>query len=73
MSEEDYFHDRAEAQLKLAESAEHPRVARAHYLLAGYYLDRCYGGAEQGKPDNPAFFARDGNAVMELRLKDKDR
>lgn len=38
-----YFYDRAEAELELAQSAEHPAAVRAHYLLAGHYLDRFYG------------------------------
>ncbi len=38
----DYYRSRAEAELALAQSAEHPDAARAHYLLAGFYLDRVY-------------------------------
>jgi hypothetical protein len=38
-----YFLKRAEAELELASSSEHPEVVRAHYLLAGLYLDRVYG------------------------------
>lgn len=41
-----YFYDRAEAELKLAQDAEHPAAVRAHYLLAGHYLDRFYGAPE---------------------------
>jgi hypothetical protein len=41
-----YFYDRAEAELELAQSAEHPAAVRAHYLLAGHYLDRFYGEPE---------------------------
>ena len=35
----DYFQKRAEAELALAQSAEHANAVRAHYTLAGYYLD----------------------------------
>ena len=42
-----YFYDRAEAVLKLAQTAAHPAAVRAHYLLAGHYLDRFYGDPEQ--------------------------
>ena len=50
----DYFYERAETELKLAQSAEHPAVVKAHYLLAGYYLDRVYGpDAADGTPAVP--------------------
>ena len=41
MSEEErsYFRERAEAEIRAAQAAGHPDAARAHYLLAGYYLD----------------------------------
>ena len=39
---EDYFYVRAEAELELAQRAEHPAAVKAHYELAGYYLDRSY-------------------------------
>ena len=47
MSEEDrsYFRERAEAEIGPAEAAGHPQAARAHYLLAGYYLDLSYNPA----------------------------
>ena len=35
----DYFRQRAEAELALARDSGHAGAARAHYLLAGYYLD----------------------------------
>jgi hypothetical protein len=45
--EKDYLEYRAEAELSLAQAAAHPAAVRAHYLLAGFYLDRLYGeGAE---------------------------
>lgn len=42
--EKDYYLDRAEAELDLANAAAHEKAARAHYYLAGFYLDRAYGG-----------------------------
>jgi hypothetical protein len=45
---DDYFYDRAEAELKRAQQAEHPAAVRAHYLLAGHYLDRFYGPPAEG-------------------------
>ena len=49
MSEEDrsYLCERAEAELEAAQKAGHPGAVRAHYLMAGYYLDRVYGGGEK--------------------------
>jgi len=38
-----YYELRAEAELELAQRAEHPAVVRAHYILAGNYLDIVYG------------------------------
>ncbi|MFZ3482507.1 hypothetical protein [Sphingomonas sp. 3-13AW] len=49
----DYFYDRAEAELKLAQTAEHPAVVKAHYVLAGYYLDKVYGPGDQHTPAVP--------------------
>ena len=45
MSDQDcvYFKARAEAELDLAQRAEHPKAVEAHYLLAQSYLDRIYG------------------------------
>lgn len=38
-----YFLRRAEAELESAQAATHPAAVRAHYLLAGMYLDLVYG------------------------------
>ena len=38
----EYFEKRAEAELSLAQAAAHPAAVRAHYLMAGFYLDRLY-------------------------------
>jgi hypothetical protein len=44
-AEKHYFLERAEAELDLANQATHERAARAHYYLAGFYLDRAHSGA----------------------------
>jgi hypothetical protein len=38
----DYFLVRAEQEIERAQSADHPGVVRAHYLMAGMYLDLVY-------------------------------
>ncbi len=45
--ERTYFRNRAEAEIRAAQSAAHPDAARAHYLLAGYYLDLAYNPAAE--------------------------
>ena len=45
LNDEDYFYIRAEKELAMAQAARSPGAVRAHYLLAGHYLDRAYGGA----------------------------
>ena len=40
----DYFLERAEAALDLANAATHERAALAHYRLAGFFLDRAHCG-----------------------------
>jgi hypothetical protein len=47
----DYCLRRAEAELELAQAAAHPAAVRAHYHLAGRYLDRAYAeGIEKLPP-----------------------
>ena len=38
-----YFEFRAEAEIAAAQQCSDPAASRAHYKLAGYYLDRVYG------------------------------
>lgn len=38
----EYFRFRAEAEIEAAQRARHPAAARAHYLIAGHYLDLAY-------------------------------
>ena len=42
LDDPDYFQKRAEAELELAQTAKHAAAVRAHYLMAGYYLDRIH-------------------------------
>ncbi len=57
MDEEDlkYFEARAEQEIGLAQVAEHPSAVRAHYTLAGYYLDRVHGRSLAEKPVAPVW------------------
>lgn len=45
MSPEDqaYYLERAEEELERAQRSDHPDAVKAHYLLAGFYLDLVYG------------------------------
>ena len=55
-----YLEARAEAELLLAQASDHPAVVRAHYMLAGFYLDRLYrGGNEEELRGNSTLKARD--------------
>lgn len=45
-----YLEDRAEAELALAQAADHPAAVRAHFLLAGLYLDRLHGPGDASVP-----------------------
>ena len=50
----DYFRERAEIELEAAMKAGHPEAARAHYLLAGYYLDLAYNPSARCSPPDVA-------------------
>ena len=47
MDDKSYYHRRAEAELQMAERSSAPAAVKAHYLLAGYYLDRVFGGSDE--------------------------
>ena len=51
--DKDYLEQRAEAELALAQVAAHPAAVRAHYLLAGLYLDRLYSPQSESPPPRP--------------------
>lgn len=40
-----YYQQRAEAEIELAQRARHRRAVQAHYELASAYLDRIHGDA----------------------------
>lgn len=48
--ERSYFHRRAEDEIEAAQAARHPEAVRAHYLLAGYYLDLAFNPAPPASP-----------------------
>ena len=57
-----YLEMRAEQEIEAARQSTDPRAVRAHFLLAGYYLDRIYnpeavppGTAQAGHGLVPAF------------------
>jgi hypothetical protein len=54
-----YLYYRAEEELELAQAAEHPAAVKAHYLLAGHYLDSFYGAVTPAT-DAPAAPANEG-------------
>ena len=43
--ERSYFQARAEEEIEAARAASHSEAVRAHYLLAGYYLDLVHNPA----------------------------
>jgi len=44
-TDRDWFLQRAEAEIDLANAAASERTAFAHYHKAAFYLDRAHGGA----------------------------
>jgi hypothetical protein len=63
MTEQDesaYLETRAEAELSLAQAADHPAVVRAHYMMAGFYLDRLYNPEEEIVREKNALLAGRG-------------
>ena len=41
--EQEYWESRAEAEIQLAQAAQHRRAVQAHYEIAAAYLDRIHG------------------------------
>ncbi|WP_342657624.1 hypothetical protein NPJ82_13125 [Sphingomonas sp. NY01] len=52
-TDKDYFYQRAEAELQLAQRATHPAAVRAHYIIANHYLDRVYSHSVMSSPMLP--------------------
>lgn len=51
-NDRDYFYERAEAELILAQAATHPAAVTSHFALAENYLDLVYGdGTDAPLPD----------------------
>jgi len=50
--EEAYYERRAEAEIALAQKAQHTRAVKAHYELASAYLDRIHAQirSERARP-----------------------
>ena len=61
LDDPDYFQKRAEAELELAQAAKHAAAVRAHYLMAGYYLDRVHNKEAQDEERTSG----SGNGAME--------
>ena len=40
--DKEYYYRRAESELEMAQRTEIPEAVKAHYTLAGYYLDKVY-------------------------------
>ncbi|MDT9598642.1 hypothetical protein [Sphingosinicella rhizophila] len=38
----EYFEQRAESEIEMAQTARHEKAVRAHYEMAGLYLDRVH-------------------------------
>ena len=53
MDDGEYFESRAEEELALAQRSDHPAVVRAHFLLAGLYLDKLYAPEVSLSPPAP--------------------
>lgn len=45
LEDSDYYRGRAEAEIAAAHKAEKPEAMRAHYILAGHYLNRAHGAS----------------------------
>ena len=51
IDDQDYFEQRAEAEIGLAQAATHEEAVRAHYEMASAYLDRIHGDTPQAGPN----------------------
>ena len=47
----DYYERRAEAEIELAQRAQHARAVQVHYELASAYLDRIHGETPVSNPN----------------------
>lgn len=65
----DYYLQRAEAELTMAQAADHPAAVRAHYFLAGFYLDRVHASPPDisGTFPHPHLVPESGDGEIALR------
>lgn len=47
--DKEYYYRRAESELEMAQRTEVPEAVKAHYTLAGYYLDKVYNEEASAK------------------------
>ena len=47
----EYYEQRAEAEIELAQRAHHVRAVQAHYQMASAYLDRIHGESPVSAPN----------------------
>jgi hypothetical protein len=47
-----YYQSRAEAEIEMAQRAQHARAVQAHYQLASAYLDKIHGDAPKAGPNS---------------------
>ncbi|ONF96657.1 hypothetical protein [Sphingomonas jeddahensis] len=52
VDDKEYYYQRAESELEMAQRAEVPEAVKAHYTLAGYYLDKVYNDGETALADS---------------------
>ena len=57
----DYYYKRAEAELEMAQRSDVPEAVRAHYTLAGYYLDYVYAEADATRSELARIIGRASN------------
>jgi hypothetical protein len=48
--EEEYYQQRAETEIELAQQASDARAVQAHYEIASAYLDRIHGDTPKAPP-----------------------
>ena len=52
VDDKEYYYQRAESELEMAQRTEVPEAVKAHYTLAGYYLDKVYNDGEAASTDS---------------------
>jgi hypothetical protein len=62
-----YYHARAEQELTLGQAARHEAAARAHFLIAGHYLDLVYSSPFAPRRPEPPIWRRSGVSQRERR------